>query len=92
MSTYSRALKFNKVAVEFADSNNVRGCAGAQDLFPFIYFLLIDLVDSIYYRRVRNNSHPRICLLKDLQTKKMVGVLMGNVDNRQRLFSPFDFL
>src|ERR1700726_1768576 len=78
------AVKINDVAVEFADGNNVRGCTCTQDLLPFIYLLLIDLVDPIYYRRTRNDSNPRICLLKDLQAKKMVGVLMGNVDNGER--------
>jgi hypothetical protein len=86
------ALKFNGVAVEFADGNNVRGCTWAKDLLPLIYFPLIDLVDPIYYRRTRNDSDPRICLRKDLQAKKMVGVLMGNVDNGEGLFGLFDFL
>src|ERR1700686_4601709 len=86
------ALQFNDVAVEFADGNNVSGCTGAKYLLPLIYFPLIDLVDPIYYRRTCNDSDPRICLLKDLQAKKMVGVLMGNVDNGQRLFSLLDVL
>src|ERR1700680_3800512 len=70
------ALKFNDVAVEFADGNNVRGCTWAKDLLPFIYFLLIDLVDPISYRSTRNDSDPRICLLKDLKAKEMVWMLM----------------
>src|SRR6267143_2733680 len=86
------SLKFYKVAVEFFDSNSVRGCTCAQDFFPFIYFLLIDLVDAIHYRRSRNDSHSRICLLKSLQTEKMIGMRMGNVDDRKELFSFFDFL
>src|SRR6266403_3676958 len=69
-----------------------REVAPAQDRFPFIYFLLIDLVDSVHYRRIRNNPHSRVCLSKNLQTKKMIGVLMGNVDKRQWLFGLFDFL
>src|SRR6267143_6209524 len=86
------SLKFYKVAVEFFDSNSVRGCTCAQDFFPFIYFLLIDDVDSIDYRRSGNDSHSRICLLKNLQTKKVIGMRMGNVDSGQRLLSFFDLL
>ena len=63
-----------------------------QNLFPFIYFRLIDRVDSVYYRRIGSNPHAGVCLLKNLEAKKMIGVLMGDVDDRQWLFSLFDFL
>jgi hypothetical protein len=36
-------------------------------------------------------AHSRVCLFKNLQTKKMIRVLMSNVDNRQRFLSFFDF-
>src|SRR4029077_20904365 len=86
------AVKLDKVGIELADHNNVRGGTRAQDVLPFVQFPLIDLVDSIYYRRIRNNSRSRICPPKDLQTEKMIGVLMGDVDKRQRLLSLLDFL
>src|SRR4029077_15042269 len=89
---YFGAVEVDNVGIEPADRNNLRGGTRAQELSPFFYFLLIDLVDSIYYRRIRDNSHPRICLVKDLQTEKMIGVLMRNVDKGEWLSSLFDFL
>ena len=49
-------------------------------------------LDSGDDRRSRNDSHARVCVPKNLEAKKMIGVLMGNVDKRQRLVSLFDFL
>jgi len=70
----------NEVAIEFLDGNNARGCPRAQNLFPFIDFLLIDLAGSVYYRGIGNDPHARVCVLENLEAKKMIGVLMTNVD------------
>jgi hypothetical protein len=48
---------------------------------PFIYFLLIDFVDSIHYVGIRKNTRRRR-RFKNLPTKKMGGMLMSDVDNR----------
>ena len=63
---YLGALKVNEVAAEGVDSNNVRRRSRAQGLFPFIYFLLIDRVYSVYYRRSCDDSHASsLCLNPD---------------------------
>src|SRR5258708_5841627 len=78
----SGIIKLDKVIVVLADGNDMGSGPRAQDTFPFIYFRLIDVVDSIRYVGIRQNSRPRIRVLKNLETKKMVGMLMSDVDNR----------
>jgi len=87
-----RAFEFDEVAVESADRNGVRGRACSEDLLPLLDLLWIDPVDSIHDHGIRENSHPRICLLEDLQAEKMIGMLMGDVNRGQRLFGLFDLL
>src|SRR6185503_19271745 len=82
---YVGAVKCNRGAVEWLDRHNVSGCTRSQELFPFIEFLLIHLVDSGCHRRSRDDSHAWVCAPEHLQTEKMIGVLMSNVDKRERL-------
>src|ERR1700676_4678713 len=81
---YVGILKSNKVFVVLADGNHMGSGVRAQEAFPLVYFLLIDFVDSIDDVGVREYPHSRIRGFKHLQTKKMVGMFMSDVDDRQR--------
>src|SRR5258705_13395788 len=75
-------FKYDEVIVIRADRNGVGSRTRTQDAFPFVYFVLIDSVDSTYYVGIRKNPDARVGLFKDLQPKKMVGMLVSDVDNR----------
>src|ERR1700679_1552542 len=89
---YFRILKLNKVIFVPADGNHMGCCVRAQKTFPFVYFLLIDLVDSIHDVGIRQYPYSRIRFLEHLQTEKMIPVLMSDVDDRQRFMGCLDCL
>jgi hypothetical protein len=85
-------FKSDEGFVVLADSNGMGSCVRAQDAFPLVYLLLINIVDTVDDIGTRENSHRRIGFFENLQPQKVIGMLMSDVDNRQRFLGGFEVL